>query len=297
MRRNVASQVIGAQMVSATDGSAFTGSVTCSVTINGGTQATGTVGSGACTHEGNGYHTYAPSQAETNGQLVAFTFTGSGAIPVTVQVFTTGYDYGSANLPANVTQFGGSNGTFASGRPEVNTTHAAGTAWGSGAITAAALASDAITAAKVASDVGTEIATAVWASGTRTLSALDEDNTTLDLDATIRTAVGMSSANLDTQLSTIDGNVDSILADTGTDGVVVATNNDKTGYAIGTGGISASAYAAGAVDAAALAADAGTEIASAVLTAAESTPIEANVKEINDTALTGDGSNTPWGPA
>lgn len=31
-------------------------------------------------------------------------------------------------MPANVTQFGGTNGTFASGRPEVNTTHVAGTA-------------------------------------------------------------------------------------------------------------------------------------------------------------------------
>lgn len=53
--------------------------------------------------------------------------------------------------------FGGSAGTFSSGRPEVNTTHAAGTAWGSGAITAASIASDAITAAKVAADVSTEI--------------------------------------------------------------------------------------------------------------------------------------------
>lgn len=54
----------------------------------------------------------------------------------------------------------------------VNVTHAAGTAWGSGAITsgafasgaitATALASDAITAAKLASDVGAEIADAVW---------------------------------------------------------------------------------------------------------------------------------------
>jgi len=37
-------------------------------------------------------------------------------------------DLSAANLPANVTQFGGSNGTFSSGRPEVNTTHWAGTA-------------------------------------------------------------------------------------------------------------------------------------------------------------------------
>lgn len=62
-----------------------------------------------------------------------------------------------ANAPVNVAQFGGSNGTFSSGRPEVNTTHAAGTAWGSGAITNAAFASDAITADKVAADVTTEI--------------------------------------------------------------------------------------------------------------------------------------------
>lgn len=89
MKKNVASQKVGAQLVSATDGTAFTGSVTVSVTGDAGTQATGSVGSGACTHEGNGYHTYAPAQAETNYDLVAFTFTGTGAIPVTVQIYTS----------------------------------------------------------------------------------------------------------------------------------------------------------------------------------------------------------------
>jgi hypothetical protein len=89
MRKNVAGQNVGAQLVSATDGSAFTGAVTVSVTGDAGTQATGSVGAGACTHEGNGYHTYAPAQAETNYNLVAFTFTGTGAVPVTVQVYTT----------------------------------------------------------------------------------------------------------------------------------------------------------------------------------------------------------------
>lgn len=61
-------------------------------------------------------------------------------------------DLAAAQLTANVTHFGGSAGTFSDGRPEVNTTHAGGTAWGSGAITAASIASDAITAAKIASD-------------------------------------------------------------------------------------------------------------------------------------------------
>jgi hypothetical protein len=89
MKKNVASQRIGAQLVSATDGSAFTGAVTVYVTGDAGAQAIGSVSSGACAHEGNGYHTYAPTQAETNYDLVAFTFIGSGAVPATVQVFTS----------------------------------------------------------------------------------------------------------------------------------------------------------------------------------------------------------------
>jgi hypothetical protein len=89
MKKNVSGQRIGAQMVSASDGSAFTGAVTVYVTGDAGTQAAGSVGSGACTHEGNGYHTYAPAQAETNYDLAAFTFVGSGAVPTTVQVYTS----------------------------------------------------------------------------------------------------------------------------------------------------------------------------------------------------------------
>lgn len=104
MKKNVASQVVGAQMINATTGAAFTGSVTVSVTGDAGTQATGSVGSGACTHEGNGYHTYAPAQAETNYDLVAFTFTGTGAVPVTVQIYTsfpqTGDSYARLGAPA-----------------------------------------------------------------------------------------------------------------------------------------------------------------------------------------------------
>jgi hypothetical protein len=88
MKKNVAGQKVGAQMVSATDGSAFTGTVTVYVTGDAGTQAIGSVGSGICTSEGNGYHTYAPAQAETNYDLVGFTFIGTGAVPASVQVYT-----------------------------------------------------------------------------------------------------------------------------------------------------------------------------------------------------------------
>jgi hypothetical protein len=89
MKKNAASQIIGAQMINATTGAAFTGAVTVYVTGDAGTQAVGSVGSGACVHEGNGFHTYAPAQAETNYDHIAFTFVGTGAVPATVQVYPT----------------------------------------------------------------------------------------------------------------------------------------------------------------------------------------------------------------
>jgi len=60
----------------------------------------------------------------------------------------------NGNIKADVRDYSGTAGTFSSGRPEVNTTHAAGTAWGSGAITAASIADGAIDAATFAADTG-----------------------------------------------------------------------------------------------------------------------------------------------
>lgn len=83
-------------------------------------------------------------------------------------------------------------------------------AMASGVITAAAHAAGAIDAAALAADAGSEIATAVWASGTRVLTA----NTNLnDLNAAgVRAAVGLASANLDTQLGAIAGYIDTEVA-------------------------------------------------------------------------------------
>jgi hypothetical protein len=53
-----------------------------------------------------------------------------------------------------------------------------------------------------------ENTTAVWAAAARTLTTLDEDSTTLDLDATIRGAVGLASANLDTQIGDLPTNAE-----------------------------------------------------------------------------------------
>lgn len=101
MKKNVASQVVGAQLNSATDGSAVTtGTTTVYVTGDGGTQASG----GTATHEGNGFWTFLPSQANTNYDHVAFTFVNSSAITVTVQCYTTfpqtGDSYARLGAPA-----------------------------------------------------------------------------------------------------------------------------------------------------------------------------------------------------
>lgn len=87
MKKNVASQVTGSQMITALDGSDFTGAVSVFFTIDGGSQ---TAGAGtAPAHEGNGLHSYTPPQSETNGDNILFTFTGTGAITSTVQIYTT----------------------------------------------------------------------------------------------------------------------------------------------------------------------------------------------------------------
>lgn len=148
--------------------------------VNGAASANKNSGGG--THRVNGVYgiTFDATDTATVGEMEVSVVV-AGALPVFHKFFVLEeavYDalFGAsapgyvANAPVNVAQFGGSNGTFSGGRPEVNTTHAAGTAWGSGAITAGSLATGAITAAKfaagaidaaaLATDAATEIATA-----------------------------------------------------------------------------------------------------------------------------------------
>lgn len=158
-------------------------------------------------HMENGYYDLALSATDTDtvGMLRVHVHE-SGALPVwlDLQVVEEAiYDamFGASavgELQVDVRKFGGSALTQSGGRPEVNVTHAAGTAWGSGAITAASIATDAITSAKIAADAigaselaadaATEIATAVWANGTRNLTALGFTLAASDLAADTITA-------------------------------------------------------------------------------------------------------------
>ncbi len=173
MKKNVAGQKIGAQMITAADGSVFTGSVTVYVTGDAGTQAVGSVGSGACTHEGNGYHTYAPAQAETNYDLIAFTFVGTGAVAATVQVYpsfpqtgdsfaligATGSGLTTLATAANLATVAGYIDTEIA---DIQSRLPAALVSGRIDASVGAIAASAITAASMAADASAEIADAVW---------------------------------------------------------------------------------------------------------------------------------------
>lgn len=84
MRRNVASQLISAQMIATADGSDVT-SGTCNVAVEkDGAAGTG----GTATHIANGKWEYAPIQGDTDAAYLTFQFVLTNAITVTVQVYT-----------------------------------------------------------------------------------------------------------------------------------------------------------------------------------------------------------------
>lgn len=82
--------------------------------------------------------------ADSVAVIVKTSSSGAKTTPIVL------YPQESGDIKVDVQSYGGTAGTFSGGRPEVNTTHAAGTAWASGAIVAGALATGAITSAKFA---------------------------------------------------------------------------------------------------------------------------------------------------
>ena len=87
-------------MTLATDGTTAvtSGTPTVYYTIDGGAQGTG---AGASVHEGNGQWSYAPAQAETNGDHVIFTMVLATAITQAVNVYPVSYDPTDAALGLN----------------------------------------------------------------------------------------------------------------------------------------------------------------------------------------------------
>jgi len=204
----------------------------------------------------------------------------------------------------DVAAFGGTAGTFSGGRPEVNTSHAAGTAWNSGAIGAATLASDTITAAKIAADAITaaKIATgaidadalAADAAGEIADAVWDEDATGHQTQGTFGQAIGDPVADSDTIWGLVNTNLNATVGSRATQTSVdtiddfldtevaaikaktdqltfsIANRVDSQVFGIENNAITAASIATGAIDADAIAdnaIDAGAIAADAITAA------------------------------
>ena len=178
MKKNVGSQVVVAQLVSKTDGSAVTtGTTSVYVLGDGGAQFLGSPGPATATHEGNGVWSYVPEQGETNFDHIAFTFVNSSAVNATIQVYTsypqTGDNYArlgapaGASVSADVAAVKAETATILSDTNDIQTRIPASLVSGridasvgamaAAVVTAAAIATDAIDADAIAADAVTEI--------------------------------------------------------------------------------------------------------------------------------------------
>lgn len=183
--------------------------------------------SGGATHISNGiyYAVLDATDTDTVGPMVIFVHV-TGALTVRLECCVLAANVfdsivaGSANLAVNTAQIAGSNVSTSTAQIGVNVVNAAGTAWGSGAITsgvfatgaitATAIAADAIGASELATDAVTEIAAGVWNSARATY-----------------TAAGSFGEGVASVQGNVTGSVASVTA-----GVTVTTNNDKTGYSL-----------------------------------------------------------------
>lgn len=183
--------------------------------------------SGGATHISNGiyYAVLDATDTDTLGPMVIFVHV-SGALTVRLECCVLAanvYDSlvgATDKLDVNTAEIAGSNVSTSTAQIGVNVVNAAGTAWGSGAITsgvfasgaitASAIAADAIGASELAADAVTEIAAGVWNSARATYSA-----------------AGSFGEGVASVQGNVTGSVNSV-----TTGVTVTTNNDKTGYSL-----------------------------------------------------------------
>lgn len=85
LHKNVASQHVTFGMISQAGVADPSATVTVEISKDGSSLSSG---SGTTTNLGNGQYDYAPTQSETNGTMISFTFTASGDITQNVIVFT-----------------------------------------------------------------------------------------------------------------------------------------------------------------------------------------------------------------
>lgn len=197
MKKNVSGQKISAKMLTLADGTAYTGAVSVFVDIDGATQASG---GGSVTHKGNGVHEYSPTQAETNGDFISFSFVGTDTIDPTIQVYT--------NFPQSVDNATNIS-TILADTSELQSD------WANGGrldlILDSRMAEASINTTAGAIDNVTLVDTTTTNTDMR---GTDSANTVTPDNASIAAILVDTGTTLPASIATIDSNVDAILVDT-----------------------------------------------------------------------------------
>ena len=197
MRKNVSGQAVTALLLDSSYAPVTTGTTTVYVTGDGGAQGSG---SGTVTHEGNGVWSYVPTQAETNYNQISFLFSNTTPAYAERCVYTDQ----AADLVAALNDLAAADIRTAVGLASANLdTQLSAIDTDTGTTIPAAIAAlndlDSTAVQSAAAAALTAYDPPTNAELTAGLAALN------DLDAAgVRSAVGLSSANLDTQLSAID---------------------------------------------------------------------------------------------
>jgi hypothetical protein len=123
-RKNTAGQFIHVQGVDATTGGIKTG---VSWTVRRCIDGTFAAATGTASEDGStGWYKFALSQADTNGNDIGFNFTGTGAVPQTVNILTTAADpsdtirFGLTALPAVASGSAGAIPTVGTGTAQIS---------------------------------------------------------------------------------------------------------------------------------------------------------------------------------
>jgi hypothetical protein len=273
-RKNVAGQYICFQGVDATTGGIKSG---VTWTIRRSIDGTAAAGGGSVTEDGTtGWYSYAMSQADTNGNNIGFNFTGTGAVPQTVNIITT-----AAN-PTDGVRLG------LTALPNA----AADAAGGLPISDAGGLDLDARLDAAVSSRMasytqptgflaatfpnGTIANTTNITAGTMTTTTnLTNAATAGDFTAVMKTSIGTAVAA--SAVASVTGNVGGNV------------NGDVGGNVTGSVG-SVVGLTASNLDA-----TVSSRLASASINLTAGV-VDADIKKVNGVTVNGDGAGTPWGP-
>ena len=199
-RKNTAGQYIHVQGVDATTGGIKSG---VTWTVRRCIDGTFAAATGTATEDGStGWYKFALSQADTDGNNIGFNFTGTGAIPQTVNIVTTACDPTSTAFglslakTTNITGFNDiaatavvSSGAITTSGGAVSTVTAV-----TNAVTLPTIPADWITSSGVAASAVTEIQTGLATS--LEIAALNDFNPAVDVVARV-TLVDTTTTNTD----------------------------------------------------------------------------------------------------